>query len=414
MLTWRGDPSRVSWVKKSRLQHNCPAISAGEKYSTHAAASRIPNGNPSTRRQILRMAAAFSTFNENPGRACFAFWTNSCIESKSSKFRGLSAGGRSNPWRWYRVSHSRFSFSRDVTSALTCVPTVNISRTRTASSSKCSKLSKTSKIFLLLRWSRTACWRSPFGDNWTPSFSAKDGRNSSTVLNCARGINTTPSWNWSRSLLASSSARRVLPTPPTPKMVTNRIVKSLNNSRTLSNSAIRPIKGVTLTGKCLLDERWRGGKSALILQMIAAKLLHFRRNNATDNCHEFSPRGNPAISRNRSMGGFWKHSLFHCFPFYKPADKNSRIFLLTSSGWSLFSIWLALGISSAWMSGINEVARSSAFFGSYMISWSPISNRIGTIICLNSSSVNTGRMNDRWRMFVIPIIICSKTGSSKE
>ena len=178
----------------------------------------MANGIPSRRRQISTTAATSSALS---------------IEKRGAKLRARSTNRftaaesipplRSSEGTGHTCSSATPSPSRLVAKTFTVADCARIASIMSAAaSSTCSQLSNTNNRTLPSNAAATlsltllpGCWV-------MPSTAATASGTAAGSVTAASSNNQTPSGNSSASRAATSVARRVLPTPPTPVNVTNR------------------------------------------------------------------------------------------------------------------------------------------------------------------------------------------------
>jgi hypothetical protein len=195
----------------------------------------MANGIPSRRRQISTTASASLALDSEKREATlWARSTNRLTAAESMPARTSSEG----------TSHSCSSAtpkpSRLVARILTVADCAKIASTRSAAASRtCSQLSNTSN--------RTRPSNAAATDSLTllpgcwvmPSTAATASGTAAGSVTAASSKSQIPSGNSSPSGAATSTARRVLPTPPTPVRVTNWCSRRV--AFTSASSDSRPI-----------------------------------------------------------------------------------------------------------------------------------------------------------------------------
>ena len=218
---------------------------------TRAAASSIASGRPSRRTQISVTVRAFSCVSAKAGRTALARRTKSATAPKFSNssseiVRPISGteSGRSG----YSCSAPTRSRSRLVTSNVSPGQIVRISASSGPAPITCSRLSSASTITRSCRaaprWAMGA--RSPASCN--PSARAISGSTRAGSRTETREMNPAPSENLGSSSDRICRARRVLPTPPGPVMVTRGMSGRWSSAQSSPISRSRPIRGVRSTG----------------------------------------------------------------------------------------------------------------------------------------------------------------------
>ena len=205
---------------------------------TRAAASSIARGIPSRRSQISAITARSPSEGENAASAASARSQNSRTPSVAADNDGTA----------HTRSPATPSGSRLVASTVTVGhDSVTRPTSSAAASSRCSQLSRITSRRRPRRASTTLSTRD------RPSWGRID-RMAATACATAAGSatgasshNHTPSGNLSATIPPASSARRVLPTPPTPVSVISR--RSGTSAARRSSSSPWPTKLVAAAGK---------------------------------------------------------------------------------------------------------------------------------------------------------------------
>ncbi len=185
-------------------------MSAGVMTSTRTAASSIASGTPSRRRQISWTAGVDSGSSANSGSTLRARSANSDIASVAG------SSGRTGT----TCSPPRSSASRLVASTTTWGQRSSTASARSAAaSSTCSQLSSTMMLRVAPRWSHTTSMSARPGCTAAPSARATTATTALGSPVRASSTNHAPPGNTGSASTAACSARRVLPTPPTPVRV---------------------------------------------------------------------------------------------------------------------------------------------------------------------------------------------------
>ena len=178
----------------------------------------MASGIPSRRRQISTTAAASSAVATEKREATLRARSTNRVTAAESMPAPTSSEGTS-----HNCSSATPNPSRLVANTLTVAECARIASTRSAAASRtCSQLSNTNNRTLPSSAAATlsltllpGCWV-------MPSTAATASGTAAGSVTAASSNNQTPSGNSSASRAATSVARRVLPTPPTPVNVTNR------------------------------------------------------------------------------------------------------------------------------------------------------------------------------------------------
>jgi hypothetical protein len=185
--------------------------------------------------------------SSKPGKTARTRWRKSSIAGDSAKTSlgiGFFASGRGSGGTGNWCSPPRRSGARLVASTVSPGHAPKRSATRGAAPMRCSKLSINSSICVPCR----CCFRVSRSvrpaTSLIPIASARaEGRRSGSFRE-ARGTKATPSANAPRKRSATSTASRVLPTPPGPVRVNRRTSTRCRRRATVVASSSRPIKGV--------------------------------------------------------------------------------------------------------------------------------------------------------------------------
>ena len=253
---WRSSPRREPTSSRkrssSRSRKSVPVID-----TMREAASSIARGMPSSRRQISTTAPASSdAANDAPGDTAWALSMNNVAAAESDPVRTSSDG------TGHSCSSAIRKPSRLVARILTVAEPARIDSIMSAAASRtCSQLSNTSSrvrpsnaAATLSAMLMPGCWV-------TPSTAATASGTAAGSPTAASSITHTPSGKLSANRAATSSASRVLPTPPTPVSVTSRCALSAASSS--ASSVARPTK-LVFDGRrlpCVGSTVFRGGKS---------------------------------------------------------------------------------------------------------------------------------------------------------
>ncbi len=233
---------------------------AGGKSFTRAAASSIASGSPSSRRQISATVPALSAVTAKVGKTARARSVNNRPASdRSTSWLGtwpswrpdivpLSAGGSESGGTGNSRSPDKRSGARLVTSTVSCGQATSSSPICRAASRTCSQLSSTSSRgrarSVMISRSTSGC--SPASR--TPTACAMVGTTRWGSVSGARATNATPSAPSSAHRVATSIARRVLPTPPGPVSVSNRTSGRRRRAAIVAASCSRPTSAVSGRG----------------------------------------------------------------------------------------------------------------------------------------------------------------------
>jgi hypothetical protein len=219
-----------------------------------AAASSIARGRPSSRRQIHKTPAAFSSETRKDGRTSCARCSNSVTASDLARAAAVGAGsafGSDSGGTCQLSSPSTPSASRLVARTTRAGQDASrYSATSAAASAMCSQLSSTTSTRWSAICSATASAASWPGVSGTPSWVAMACPTMAWSLIWASATQCTPAGKLSPAVFAAASASRVLPAPPGPVRVISRLRSKA--STTSPSSLARPTSGVSRTGSCVL------------------------------------------------------------------------------------------------------------------------------------------------------------------
>ncbi len=242
MLCWRG-AAVGSFVRSKRNRCRSPArISAGESTASRAAASSIASGMPSRSRQIWTMVSRSASSRSSSVRC----------ERARSQNRSMQSSRTVNGWMRQTSSPGQVSGIRLVARIATAGQRrSSVLARRLAVSRTCSQLSTRSSA------RRRSRWRSTTASSSSSPGPAPMASAIATATSCGsdtddRSTIHTPSGHDAASARPTSTARRVLPMPPGPTIVTSRRVAI--RSRSPATSSARPTKAVN--GRTRL---WRVG-----------------------------------------------------------------------------------------------------------------------------------------------------------
>ncbi len=254
MVRSRAGWSRAPPVSRGRRGSSRASRAWGARRLLRAAASSIASGSPSSRRHTSATAPAFAAVRVKAGATAWArvakrrtaaevaAWSGDAVAGS-----GSTSGGTGN---WCSPATCRTA--RLVTSTVSRGQAIISPATVGAAAATCSNLS--SRMSMSRRANeaarRSGSDRSPASR--TPSAWAIAGSTSAGSASGARSTNQTPSPNSSPRSAATSTARRVLPTPPGPVRVTRGTSCRSSRARTAASSPSRPIRG----------ERGRGSEGA--------------------------------------------------------------------------------------------------------------------------------------------------------
>ena len=226
-------------------------MSPVESTPTRAAASSIARGNPSTRRQIWAMSSS-SPSGSNVADARPARSTNRATDAQVVASAGVASGpGSARDARRMTASPSMPRGSRLVASTTTVAEArVRPSTSAPAASITCSQLSITTRqrrapnvATITSRRSASRIARAPTADTAAAS-TAPPSRHAE------RSTKNTES-NASAAIVATVTARRVLPQPPPP--VTQITRRSSSRPRNIAVSSSRPTNDVNDDGSPPVD-----------------------------------------------------------------------------------------------------------------------------------------------------------------
>ena len=240
-------PSR----RESNRRSEPRASSAGLIAVTRAAASSIASGTPSSRRQICTTAAALSGVERRsrhrspPARSA----NKRTASAPAATSRLVSSAGAPSDG----TAHDPLAVERETlaTRRQDAQPPDRSARAARRdprrTSRRCSQLSTTNNSCFVRRNSARVSTRVWPARALTPNTAANAPTTPSGSRTAANSTNQAPSRNWGSTSPATWSARRVLPTPPTPVNVTTRDSASAFATRTSSRS--RPMNELTCNGR---------------------------------------------------------------------------------------------------------------------------------------------------------------------
>ena len=229
----RARPPPVSSRSRSSRRSR---ICAGVRLRTRAAASSMASGMPSSR------VTMSSTLVRSRRRATKS-WRAAPARSTKSRTR-LRAQPGSRARRCARRRHP--SASRLVATTDTCGHDASTESTRsTTASSRCSQLSRITRTRLLRRNQGSDSRAGPLPAG-TPTASASASGTSVPSVMEASWHRYAPSGKRGSTSAATWMASRLLPTPPTPVIVTRRLSRSA--AATASTSPSRPTKWCVAPG----------------------------------------------------------------------------------------------------------------------------------------------------------------------
>ncbi len=174
--------SRAVVVRKSRFRSISFAISCSDIIRTQVAASSSPNGKPSTSWQMRLIAGRFSAEGVKFTFACFARWMNNAAALFDSRFFNSMCEETGSPCTSNTHSARRFNCSREVVNNLTPGACSRSPSRISMPISKCSRLSKTSRMRLSLRLLNNCVFNSVAPEKANPSASAMAGTMNSAAL----------------------------------------------------------------------------------------------------------------------------------------------------------------------------------------------------------------------------------------
>ena len=222
----RRDPTSSRNRSSSRSRNSVTVIDCMRE-----AASSIANGIPSRRAQISTTAPGSAPVSEISGATAAARCMNRVAAAASTPLSTSSDGtGQS-------CSSATRKPSRLVARIFTVAERARIASIRSAAASRtCSQLSNTKSRDRPSNADATlpatlipGCWV-------IPSTAATASGAAAGSVTAANSKSQTPSGNSSARCPATSSARRVLPTPPTPVNVTNRCARTASCTSASSDS----------------------------------------------------------------------------------------------------------------------------------------------------------------------------------
>ena len=222
----RRDPTSSRNRSSSRSRNSVAVIDCMRE-----AASSIANGIPSRRPQISTTAPASAPVSEIPGATAPARCRNRVAAGDSTPASTSSEG------TGHSCSSATRTPSRLVARIFTVAERARIASIRSAAASRtCSQLSNTNSRTLPSNAAATLS-ATLFPGCWVmPKTAATASGTAAGSVTAASSKTQTPSGNSSRSRPATSSARRVLPTPPTPVSVTNRCAVTASCTSASSDS----------------------------------------------------------------------------------------------------------------------------------------------------------------------------------
>ncbi len=232
MVRNRSGWSRAPPVRRGITSPNWARRAAGGRVETRAAASSIARGSPSRRAQIAAMAGEFSAVRAKPN------WAARARATKSWTASGAGSGSTGTACS----AESRRTV-RLVTSSVSRGQAVNRSAKRGAASRTCSRLSRTRRTLRGCRCDTSSSLASRLPWSSRPSPRAIAGSTSWGSRTVSSSTNRTPSPNSGSTAAATSSAMRVLPTPPGPVRVMRATSSCRSRSTIRRTSCSRPISG---------------------------------------------------------------------------------------------------------------------------------------------------------------------------
>lgn len=236
-VCWRAGASRGPLRRRgSAPAASSCSSSSGVRSRSWAAASSIASGRLSSRDIIASIAGASSGRIVAP--ACSARALKSAAASSDNS--GSTA---------IVYSPRRRSGARLVASTRSCGAAASRRLRSGAASSRCSKLSVSSRSRRVLRKTSSASPGSRSGARVRAKVPASAAGSSAGLFRRARSTNQAPSAYCACAACAASSASRVLPTPPGPVSVTRRASGRVSNSVSCARSATRPTKRSGGTGR---------------------------------------------------------------------------------------------------------------------------------------------------------------------
>ena len=231
----RPAPAPVSSNLLSRVE--------GDSSRMPGAASSRARGMPSSRRQIAASAGASRSVTSRGEPAAAArsrrrATAGDAATVSTSSWLGVASGDRTS---------SRSARTRKGARLVARTTRSGQRATRSASTGaapvSCSRLSSTTITRRPWRCETSARTGSATSSG-RPSAAVTRGRTSPGSRTAARSTNTAPPGKADASRRRTSVARRVLPTPPGPVMVTRRCAPDCTRARSSSISASRPMSGV--------------------------------------------------------------------------------------------------------------------------------------------------------------------------
>jgi hypothetical protein len=264
MVCCRAGASRAPPVSSGKRCASRVRSTAGGSTLTRAAASSNPSGSPSTWRQIVTTALAFSAVSANSGRTSAARATNNrTAGTPASSATGGTAELSSTGTASGATGNSRSPRSRNRVRLVARTDSELAARSSPTSGmagNRCSQLSRTSsrRHSASTVLSSSGSGRSPRSPTPSPCAIAFGTSTGSRIG--ARSTQTTPSAKSGTSAVATAMARRVLPTPPGPVRVRSRVPAApsagRSNAHASATSSSRPTSGVR--GRGSRDEVGRG------------------------------------------------------------------------------------------------------------------------------------------------------------
>ena len=249
----RASPARDPPVSSANRSSRRASSSSADITRSRAAASSMPSGMPSSRRQIrpASCTARSSQPSGTPWAAARSTSNRTASLAPIASASSPSAGTPSDGTR-YTCSPPMPSGSRLVASSATFGhPRSSASASLAHVPMRCSQLSSTNSRRRPPTACRTVSATGRSGLRRTPSTSATVTQTRSGSWSGARSANHTPSPAPSASPAATCSASRVLPTPPAPVSVTSR--DPATSRRTATSSALRPMKLDSCAGRLVAN-----------------------------------------------------------------------------------------------------------------------------------------------------------------
>ena len=246
---WRSTAPRRPPASTSNRRSRRRASSAGVIAWTLAAASSIASGTPSRRLHTWATAAALSGVTANSAFTARARSMNRRTAAASATASWLaSALGDANEGTASIRSPSIPSPSRLVASTTRRGQArSSVSTSSAAGSSTCSQLSMTTSSCLLRRNSTSASTRVCPPRRTTSNTAAMAAGTAAGSRTGASSTSHAPSEKRGSTSAAACSARRVLPTPPTPVRVTT--LPSASAAPTRARSRSRPTNELSCSGR---------------------------------------------------------------------------------------------------------------------------------------------------------------------